>query len=65
MVEAEHDHRIAMAFAVLGTLAERPVVVEHAETIATSFPGFAATLRDLGGELRGADADADTDRGAA
>jgi 3-phosphoshikimate 1-carboxyvinyltransferase len=48
-VEAHGDHRIAMAFACLAATARLPVVIEGAEGIATSYPGFAATLAELGG----------------
>jgi 3-phosphoshikimate 1-carboxyvinyltransferase len=50
-VRAADDHRIAMAFALLGTRAQGPVTVAEAGGIATSFPGFAATLAALGGEI--------------
>lgn len=46
-IEANHDHRIAMAFAVAGLAAEGETVIEGAEAIATSFPGFEAELRRL------------------
>jgi len=49
-VAALDDHRIAMAFATLGTFARGPVVVDDASTIATSYPGFLETLRGLGAE---------------
>jgi 3-phosphoshikimate 1-carboxyvinyltransferase len=52
-VGAVGDHRIAMAFAVLGTLARGPVAVEEAENIDTSFPDFVRTLAELGGEIAG------------
>jgi 3-phosphoshikimate 1-carboxyvinyltransferase len=45
------DHRIAMAFAVLGMVAEKPVTVDDADTIASSFPGFVALMNRLGGAL--------------
>jgi 3-phosphoshikimate 1-carboxyvinyltransferase len=48
-VHARGDHRIAMAFAVLGTLASGPVTVEDTENVATSYPEFVATLNALGG----------------
>jgi 5-enolpyruvylshikimate-3-phosphate synthase len=38
-----------MAFACLAATARLPVVIEGAEGIATSYPGFAATLAELGG----------------
>jgi 3-phosphoshikimate 1-carboxyvinyltransferase len=47
-IEARHDHRIAMSFLVLGGLALAPVTVSGAETIDTSFPGFAALMNRLG-----------------
>lgn len=45
------DHRIAMAFAVLGMVAEKPVTVDDADTIASSFPGFGALMNRLGADL--------------
>jgi 3-phosphoshikimate 1-carboxyvinyltransferase len=38
------DHRLAMALAILGLVADEGVVVRNADVIAESFPGFAATL---------------------
>jgi 3-phosphoshikimate 1-carboxyvinyltransferase len=51
VIDAHHDHRIAMSFLVLGTLARTPVTVEGAETIETSFPGFAALMNRLGAKI--------------
>src|SRR6478736_5258487 len=45
------DHRIAMAFLMMGLASEKPVGVDDAAIIATSFPGFAATMRGLGADL--------------
>ncbi|HSO46322.1 MAG TPA: 3-phosphoshikimate 1-carboxyvinyltransferase, partial [Rhizobiaceae bacterium] len=45
------DHRIAMAFLVMGLAAERPVTVDDASPIATSFPQFESLMRELGAEL--------------
>jgi 3-phosphoshikimate 1-carboxyvinyltransferase len=47
-LDARLDHRIAMSFLVLGALSEAPVTVDGAETIETSFPGFAVLLSRLG-----------------
>jgi len=46
------DHRIAMAFLVLGLGAEQPVEVDETEMIATSFPGFAEVMQSLGADIR-------------
>jgi 3-phosphoshikimate 1-carboxyvinyltransferase len=42
------DHRIAMAFLTLGLGADRPVTVDDAGIIATSFPAFRALMEGLG-----------------
>jgi 3-phosphoshikimate 1-carboxyvinyltransferase len=45
------DHRIAMAALVMGLASERPVGVDDAAFIATSFPGFTELMRSIGAEL--------------
>lgn len=50
-VLAQGDHRIAMAFLVLGLAAEEAVTVDSAGMIATSFPGFVESMRGLGAEI--------------
>jgi 3-phosphoshikimate 1-carboxyvinyltransferase len=51
VIDAHHDHRIAMSFLVLGLAAEAPVTVRGAEMIATSFPGFVSLMRGLGANI--------------
>ncbi|MER3496355.1 MAG: 3-phosphoshikimate 1-carboxyvinyltransferase, partial [Armatimonadota bacterium] len=46
-VDAAGDHRMGMAFAVAGLVAQSPVIIENAESIATSFPTFENELRRL------------------
>ncbi len=46
-VRTAGDHRLAMAFAVLGTLAWARVAVDDMACAAVSFPGFPATLRSI------------------
>jgi 3-phosphoshikimate 1-carboxyvinyltransferase len=50
-VDAAGDHRIAMAFAILGSLADGPITVSETREIATSYPGFVQAFRALGGEV--------------
>ena len=45
------DHRVAMSFLVLGMASKEPVIVDDADMIATSFPGFADCMRSLGGDI--------------
>ncbi len=47
------DHRIAMAFLVMGLATERPVTVDDGAMIATSFPSFLPTMQGLGGAIAG------------
>ncbi|PKP71493.1 MAG: 3-phosphoshikimate 1-carboxyvinyltransferase [Alphaproteobacteria bacterium HGW-Alphaproteobacteria-4] len=46
------DHRIAMAFLVLGLASRRPVTVDDGSPIATSFPAFEALMAGLGADIR-------------
>jgi 3-phosphoshikimate 1-carboxyvinyltransferase len=39
-VESYGDHRIAMAMAVLGLYANRPIQIDNVACVATSYPGF-------------------------
>lgn len=45
------DHRIAMSFLVLGLATEKPVTVDDATMIATSFPQFVDLMEALGANL--------------
>ncbi len=46
-VDARHDHRLAMSFAVAALGAEGPTEIAGAEVAAVSFPGFFETLDRL------------------
>ena len=50
-VDSHGDHRLAMALAVAGLLAEGATAIKGAECIPDSFPGFERTLARLGAEL--------------
>ena len=45
------DHRIAMAFLVMGLLSQKGVAIDDSGTIDTSFPGFLRLLQGLGAEF--------------
>jgi len=47
-ISSQHDHRIAMAFAVAAQRATGEVLIRDVETVATSFPGFAELARAAG-----------------
>lgn len=55
MVEARMDHRIAMAFLILGMGANAPISVDDISQIGTSFPGFTDLMTGLGAEFSSAD----------
>ena len=48
IVATHLDHRIAMAFLVMGLASEKPVTIDDANMIATSFPEFMGLMRGLG-----------------
>lgn len=54
MINVDLDHRIAMAFLVLGMVCEQPVSVDDASAIDTSFPGFTNLMNGLGCAIRDA-----------
>ena len=51
-IDAQHDHRMAMSFLVLGGLGSAGASVAGAETILTSFPGFAEVMNALGASIK-------------
>jgi 3-phosphoshikimate 1-carboxyvinyltransferase len=52
MIATDLDHRIAMAFLVLGLGAANPVVIDDGAPIETSFPGFSSLMRGVGADIR-------------
>ena len=50
------DHRIAMSFLILGMVSEKPIAVDDASAIATSFPDFIGLMNGLGADIRAVDA---------
>lgn len=42
------DHRIAMAFTILGMISSNPIVIDEVESIKTSFPEFFDKLKEIG-----------------
>jgi 3-phosphoshikimate 1-carboxyvinyltransferase len=50
-VATHMDHRIAMAFLVMGLGADRPVAVDDMTYVATSFPAFRGLMESLGAEF--------------
>lgn len=52
-IAANLDHRMAMAFAVAGMRTARPVSIDDARTIDTSFPGFRDLMNGMGANIQG------------
>jgi 3-phosphoshikimate 1-carboxyvinyltransferase len=50
-IETALDHRIAMAFLVLGMVCSEPVTIDDGSPIETSFPGFIDLMNGLGGHI--------------
>jgi 3-phosphoshikimate 1-carboxyvinyltransferase len=51
LVATHLDHRIAMAFLVMGLATGQPVTVDDSVMIATSFPEFTAVMQALGAPM--------------
>jgi len=51
-IETQLDHRMAMAFLVLGLAANEPVRIDDATPIATSFPDFLPLMNGLRGTIK-------------
>jgi 3-phosphoshikimate 1-carboxyvinyltransferase len=51
VVDSHGDHRLAMALAVAGLIAEGEVIIENAECVDDSFPGFVERMRKIGAEV--------------
>lgn len=47
-IASQGDHRVAMAFAVLGARARAPITIEDVQNVTTSFPGFADLAQAAG-----------------
>ena len=52
MVETHLDHRIAMSFSVLGMASEKPITIDDAAPIQTSFPSFIDLMNGMGADLK-------------
>ena len=50
-VESRLDHRIAMSFLVMGMATEKPMTVDDAGPITTSFPIFEGLMQQLGAQI--------------
>ena len=51
LVVTHLDHRIAMSFLCLGLAARKPVAIDDAGMIATSFPAFRVDMERLGAQF--------------
>ena len=50
-IDSFNDHRVAMAFAVCGLVSNESITIKNTKNIATSFPQFVDTLRDMGAQI--------------
>ena len=46
-VDSHGDHRIAMAFAIAGLIADKETEIKNAECVDVSFPGFFERLTEV------------------
>jgi 3-phosphoshikimate 1-carboxyvinyltransferase len=53
LIKSRLDHRIAMSFIVFGLASQKPVRIDDASPIDTSFPGFIDLMNGLGTNIEG------------
>lgn len=46
-VDSQHDHRVAMAFAIAGAVATSSVTIKNSENVSTSFPSFVTLANQI------------------
>lgn len=51
-IDSHGDHRIAMAFAMAGFAAKKPIIIQNCQNISTSFPNFVELARSYGLSVR-------------
>lgn len=47
-IDSQHDHRIAMSFAMASLRGSEPIVIKDCANVATSFPGFVELAQSVG-----------------
>jgi 3-phosphoshikimate 1-carboxyvinyltransferase len=50
-IEAHHDHRMAMSFAIAALFADGDSIINSAEAVTKSYPRFFADLARLGAKI--------------
>ena len=53
VIDAKGDHRIAMAFGILGSVASGTIIIDGAECVSKTFPEFWDVLKSMGVKLNG------------
>ena len=53
IIRTDFDHRIAMSFAILGSLIDNNIKILDSESINTSFPKFTELFNKVGGKVIG------------
>lgn len=51
-LRGHNDHRIVMALSILSTIAEKPVIIDDAEAVNKSYPGFFHDLKNCGIQIK-------------
>ena len=55
VTHSRRDHRLAMSLAIAGLVAEGETIIEEAQELNESFPGFVETLQNLGAQIEWAE----------
>ncbi len=52
VIYPKNDHRIAMAFGILGLITKGKTIIKDMECVSKSFPGFWEKLKNIGGNIK-------------
>jgi 3-phosphoshikimate 1-carboxyvinyltransferase len=52
IVDSLGDHRLAMAFSLLGLVAEKEIIVKNCEAVSVSFPKYYDVLKKIGADIQ-------------
>lgn len=51
VIDTHNDHRIAMAFSILGLVAKGATIIQNSEVVSKSYPNFFEDLKKIGGNI--------------
>jgi 3-phosphoshikimate 1-carboxyvinyltransferase len=51
-VNGHNDHRVVMALSIAGLIAEGRTIIDTAEAVSVTYPGYVETMQNLGAKFK-------------